>query len=113
MNNNDQQYEETQQAESVTYASATATALVSDDQQNRSLVTDIYAANQYVYVPDTNLMSAQTLPANFFPPAYFPTNAPTTLDFLWAPWTFDMVCFDCLNKGVTILYSRALARVKS
>lgn len=96
MNNNDQQYEESQQQ--VTYAGATATAVVSEDQQNRPLVSnvaDFYTTtNPYVYVPDGNLMPTQALPANFFPPAaYFPTGTPGALDFLWTPWPFEMVIF--------------------
>ena len=88
-----QQYDETHQQSS--YASATA--IVSDDQQSRALVNnmaDFYAQNPYVYMPDTNLIQTQTLPANFFPPAaYFPTGAPDALNFLWTPFSFDMVWF--------------------
>jgi hypothetical protein len=74
-----------------------ATAIVSDDQQNRPLVgnvTDFYS-NPYVYMSDPNNLVpvTQGLPANFFQPtAYFQTGTPA-LDLFWTPWTFDMVFF--------------------
>lgn len=76
-----------------TYPSATA--IVSDDQQNRPLVGNVaeFYSNPYVYMHDSNNLvpAAQGLPANFFQPtAYFQTGTPA-LDFLWTPWTFDMV----------------------
>lgn len=75
-----------------TYPSATA--IIADDQQNRPLVGNVadFYSNPYVYVPDANFVpTAQGLPANFFQPAaYFQAGTPT-LDFLWTPWSIEMV----------------------
>lgn len=116
---NNEQYEESQQQQQAAYSGATATAVVvSDDQRNRSLVSnvaDFYASNPYVYVPDANLMPAQALSANFFPPtAYFPTGAPAALDFLaWTPWSFEMVTLFLNGLNTHILGLGMLVFVES